>query len=66
MNRLEKELPKYVGYRNSIFEDWRNLWVEWTHRGEIIKDIIEMSLAGKDLYLTSEYAKVLNDVLDEE
>lgn len=65
VNRLEKELPKYIDYRYYNFDGRERLWIEWTHEGQIIKDIIEMSLAGKDLYLTNKYAKVLNDVLGE-
>lgn len=63
VNRLEKELPKYVQYEKYKFNREVFLWVEWTRSGEIIREILEMSLAGKDLYLTSECTKVLNEVL---
>lgn len=60
--RLRDEAPKYVSVQYYSFH-YHRFYVELSKSASIIQDIIKMSLAGKELYLTPEYVTVLNKVL---
>lgn len=61
--KLKSVLPSYVKCVSYDFDDRLSVWVELTKQGEAIGNIIQLYLAGDEIYLDNYHATVFNDVL---
>lgn len=61
--KLKNVLPSYVKCVSYDFEDRLSFWVELTKQGAAISNIIQLYLAGDQIYLDDYHAEVLNKLL---
>lgn len=63
IEELEKDLPDYLEVKYNILYEKKPPYVSMSDQGFAIKNIIDLYLAGSDIYLDNYHAKVFNKAI---